>query len=134
MNRVKRARPRFMTGLAIFCAATLVFLVYRDLFIPEIRDVEVWFGFEIRGAAALLTAPIHWAIFAMGAWAAWNNRAWILPSAAGYAFYIALSHWVWNIQSPAGEGWEAGLLQAAVFSLPGVALLLAHFRRRADSA
>ncbi|MDE0887703.1 MAG: hypothetical protein OSB70_19465 [Myxococcota bacterium] len=57
-----------------------------------------------------------------------------IPIRAGYAFYIALSHWVWNIQSPAGEGWEAGSLQAAVFSLPGVALLLAHFRRRADSA
>ena len=30
-----------MTALAAFCAATVPFLMYRDLFVPEVRDVEV---------------------------------------------------------------------------------------------
>ena len=46
-----------MTALAAFCLLTVVFLIPRDLFIAENRDVEVWLGFEFRGNAALLTAP-----------------------------------------------------------------------------
>ena len=54
-------RAWWMTALAAFCALTVLFLVPRDLFFAETRDVEVWFGFEVRGRAALLTAPLHWA-------------------------------------------------------------------------
>jgi hypothetical protein len=46
-----------MTALALFCAATVVFLAARDLFVPQARDVEVWFGFELHGAAARWSAP-----------------------------------------------------------------------------
>ena len=84
-------RPWWMTALAFFCLGSVVFLVPRDLFFSETRDVEVWLGFEIRGTAALLTAPIHWAIFLLGAWGFWHRRPWILPCAAAYVFYIALS-------------------------------------------
>ncbi len=59
-------RPPWMPALAVFCVATVVFLIPRDLFFPETRDVEVWFGFELRGTAALLTAPLHWGIFLLG--------------------------------------------------------------------
>ena len=60
--REPRAAPRpwWMTGLSLFCVATVLFLVPRDLFYAETRDVEVWLGFELRGAAALATAPLHW--------------------------------------------------------------------------
>lgn len=119
-----------MTALAIFCAATVPFLVYRDLFVAHVRDVEVWFGFELRGAAAIATAPLHWAIFAIGAWAFWRERPWILPAAAGYAFYVAFSHLVWSEASPNGRGWPMGLLQAAALSIPGVLLWRAHRARR----
>jgi hypothetical protein len=122
-----------MTAMAAFCAATVLFLVPRDLFFAETRDVEVWLGFEVRGAAARLTAPLHWAIFGVGAWAFWTARPWILPAAAAYAFYVALSHLVWSEASPNGRGWPAGLLQAAALSLPGVMLLLAHRARRRDA-
>jgi len=115
-----------MSALAVFCVATVLFLVPRDLFLAEIRDVEVWLGFEVRGAAALATAPLHWAIFLVGAWGFWRQRPWILPCAAGYVFYIALSHLIWSEASPNGHGWPMGLLYALAMSVPGVLLLRAH--------
>jgi hypothetical protein len=121
-----------MTGLAVFCIATVAFLVPRDLFYAETRDVEVWFGLELRGAAALLTAPIHWAIFLFGAWGFWFQRPWIVPVAAGYAFYVALSHLVWSGTSPHGYGWPTGVLIALAFSAPGVVLTRAHRRSKLD--
>jgi hypothetical protein len=122
------ARPRWMTASAAFCLLTIAFLVPRDLFFPETRDVEVWLGFEVHGRAARLSAPLHWAIFAVGAWGFWTQRAWIAPAAAAYAFYVALSHLVWSEVSPHGRGWPAGLLQAALLSIPGVLLLRARSR------
>jgi hypothetical protein len=104
--------------------------VPRDLFLAHTRDVEVWFGFEVHGLAALLTAPIHWFIFLVGAWGFWHARGWILPVAAVYNFYIGFSHLVWNQTSPNGSGWPAGIAQAVAFSLPGFLLWYAHRRRR----
>jgi hypothetical protein len=92
---IATVRPRWMTALAVFCAATVVFLAARDLFVPHVRDVEVWFGFELRGAAARWSAPLHWAIFAFGAWGFWRARPWIVPAAAGYLLYVAISHLIW---------------------------------------
>jgi hypothetical protein len=122
-RRAARARKT----LAAFCAFSVVFLAWRDLFVPEVRDVEVWLGFEVRGPAALASAPLHWAIFAAGAWAFWRGKPWIWPAAAGYVLVIALSHLVWSEASPHGNGWRMGLLQAAGFAL--VALGLLRLRR-----
>jgi hypothetical protein len=121
-------RTRAETALALFCAATVVFLAARDLFVPEIRDVEVWGGFELHGRAARLTAPLHWAIFALGAVAFWRARPWVWTAAAAYVFYVAASHLVWSEASPNGRGWPMGLVQAAGISLVGVWMLR---RRRA---
>jgi hypothetical protein len=104
----------------------VVFLVWRDLFLEHVRDVEVWFGFELRGGAAMLTAPLHWIIFLVGALGFWYRRPWILPAAAAYSFYIAFCHLIWNQVSPNGKGWLAGILQLVVFSLPGLMLLYAR--------
>lgn len=112
-----------MTALAVFCVAGLLLAIGRDLFIPASRDVEVWLGFELRGRAALLTAPIHWAIFAVGAWGFWTVRPWIVPSTAAYLFYTALCHVVWSEVSPNGRGWPIGVAQAIVFSTIGILLL-----------
>lgn len=124
------SRSRWMDAMAVFCAVTVLFLVPRDLFFAETRDVEVWFGLEVRGGWALATAPLHWAIFGVGAWAFRTRQPWILPAAAGYAFYVALSHLVWSEASPGGHGWLAGLAQALALSVPGVLLLRAHVRAR----
>jgi len=127
------ARPWWMTALAVFCFATVVVLVPGDLFVARRRAVEIWFGFELRGTAALLTAPLHWLVFLAGAWGFWFQRPWILPAAAAYAFYVALSHLVWSEVSPRGRGWPMGLLQALALSIPGVLLLRARrLLRRGD--
>jgi hypothetical protein len=123
-----RSRTRAETALALCCAATVVFLAARDLLLPEIRDVEVWGGFELHGRAARLSAPLHWAIFAAGAFAFWRAKPWIWSAAAAYVFYVAASHLIWSEASPHGQGWPMGLLQAAGISLVGVWLLR---RRRA---
>lgn len=119
-------RPRWVTAMALLCVAIVVFLVYRDLLVPGPRDVEVWFGLEVHGRAARLSAPLHWAIFLVGAFGFWFQKPWIVPAAAGYAFYIAFSHLVWSEMSPKGQGWPIGLAQALLFSIPGVLLLRAR--------
>src|SRR6266478_5710945 len=100
----RAARPWWMTALAVSCLVSVAFLVPRDLFLARTRDVEVWFGFELHGAAAWLTAPIHWGIFLAGAWGFWFARPWILPAAAAYSVYIAFCHLVWNQVSAQGHG------------------------------
>ncbi len=57
-----------MTAIAAFFVLSLLVNVSRDLLYPEYGNVEVWLGFEVTGAAARWTAPIHWAMFAVGAW------------------------------------------------------------------
>lgn len=120
----RRTRSVADTLMALFCALTLGFLVYRDLAIPEIRDVEVWLGFEVRGIWAQITAPIHWAIFGAGSLAFW--RAWppVWRIAVGYALYVAFSHLVWNLTSDAGRGLPAGIAQFVLFSIPALAIEL----------
>ena len=121
-----------MTALAGFCLASVFFLVVRDLFVPHVRDVEVWFGLELRGPLALWTAPLHWIVFLVGAWGFWTERPWILRAAAAYGFYIAASHLVWNVTSPVGYGWVSGLAQTVAFAIPAALLLRADRRRRAQ--
>ena len=135
MRRSERSRAH--VALAAFCVLTLLFIVPRDLFVPHVRDVEVWAGFELRGAAAWGTAPLHWALFAFGAWAAWREKPWILSAAAAYAFYIAASHVVWNLVSELGDGVWMGLVQGVLFSIPAIVLAWADRRwkrARADES
>ncbi len=118
-----------MSALALFCAATVVFLAVNDLRGSAASDTEVWLGFEVHGRAARLTAPLHWAIFGVGAWAFWTQRPWVPFAAALYAFYVALSHLIWSEASPHGQGLWMGLLQAAALSLPGLLLWRAGRQR-----
>ena len=97
--------------------------MFRDLTLPHVRDTEVWLGFEVHGAWARATAPLHWAIFAAGAWAFWTRRPWVWTVSAVYAFQIAVGHLIWNLTSPNGGGWLDGLWQLALFSVPAFALL-----------
>jgi hypothetical protein len=116
------ARPWWMTAFAAACLLTLAANIIRDLFFPETRNIEVWFGFEVTGNLALLSAPLHWVVFAVGVWAFWTARPWVTSWAAVYLFYVAFSHLVWSEASPNGRGWPIGLLQAVVIS--GIAIML----------
>jgi hypothetical protein len=98
-------------------------LIFRDVFVPAARHTEVWFGFELKGALARATAPLHWVIFGVGAWGYWRCRPWIWPWASIYGFYIAASHLIWNLVSPSGGGLRDGLIQLTLFSIPALALL-----------
>jgi hypothetical protein len=123
MTEASAARPHWMAATAAFCAVSAVFLIYRDLTVPDVRDTEVWLGFELHGRAALLTAPLHWSLFAAGAWAYWSQQRWIALATALYLFYVALSHLIWSEASPNGRGWPIGLAQAAGFCALGAAFL-----------
>jgi Mg/Co/Ni transporter MgtE len=120
-----------MTAMAALCAFGCAFLVVRDLALPEVRDVEVWFGLELRGRAALLTAPLHWAILGAGAWAYWTQQRWIALATALYLHYVALSHLIWSEASPNGRGWLVGLGQAAFFSALAIPFWMQQRRLRA---
>jgi len=116
-------RPWWMTILAVICLLALVINVPRDLFFAATRDVEVWFGVEVRGWPALATAPLHWVIFGVGAWAFWTERPWAPAAGAVYLFYAGLSHLIWSEVSANGRGWPIGLLQATAISTIGLILL-----------
>jgi hypothetical protein len=131
MNETTPTRPRWMTAMAALCALSVVFLVYRDLAIPAVREVEVWLGYELRGRAALLTAPLHWAIPALGAWAYWTRQRWIPLATALYLHCVALSHLIWSETSANGRGWAIGLVQAALFTALAIPFWRAHRAARA---
>ncbi len=118
----ERSSPRHAPSIAmaLFCAFTAVFLASRDLLLPGVQDREIWFGFEVRGMAAVWTAPLHWALFGVAGWAFWRNMRWIWPAATSYACYVAFSHLVWNLSSPSGGGWVAGLGQLVLFLVPAI--------------
>lgn len=124
-------RPHWMTAMAVFCALGAALLISRDLTVPEVRDVEVWFGFELRGSAARLTAPLHWAILGAGAWAYWTQQRWIALATALYLNYVAFSHLVWSEASPRGRGFWVGLAQATLFAALALPFWIAHRRRNA---
>ncbi len=134
MSPESTARPWWTTSIAAFFVLSLLLNVPRDLLYPEYGNVEVWLGFELTGALARWTAPIHWAMFAVGAWASWTCRSWAVPATAAYAFYVACSHIVWSETSPNGNGWAIGLIQAAVISIPGFGLLWLNSRSRRETS
>lgn len=103
----------FATGMALLCAGSLAFLVVRDLTLPHVRDTEVWFGIALHGRAAQLTAPLHWALLAVGAWAWWTQRPWAARATSLYLAYVALSHAIWSALHPAAEYARASLALAA---------------------
>ena len=114
-----------MTALAAVCVASLLLNVPRDLLYEEYRYLEIWGGFELTGWAALLTTPVHWAIFAFGAWAFWTDRRWIAPWAGWYILYVGASHLVWSVVSSQGSGWLWGCVYAVGIGAFGVLLLRA---------
>jgi hypothetical protein len=55
-------------------------------------------------------------------------KAWMWPWAAVYSAQVTVAMLVWNVVNPLGRGWSAGLLAAAVFAVPTVALWRARAR------
>jgi hypothetical protein len=127
-------RPWWMTGLLGFCAImALVYEPYDFLLKPVARDQEVWVGFMLTGWAAKATEPLHWAIYAAGAWGFWKMRPWMHPWAALYSASVALGMGIWAVRDAAEPRMRAGgLALCAAFAALSVALWRArsHFNTR----
>ena len=137
LQRRLQARPAYMNALLLFTAfMTVVYMPY-DLFVkPVASDTEIWFGFALRGWAAKATEPIHWAIYAFGAYGFWRMRPWMWPWASLYTAQVAFSTFVWGALHVGGVGgWLAAIAGTAPLAALAAALWSARERfqpRRLD--
>ena len=122
LNAEWQRRPWWMNLIWFFCLyMTFVYLPF-DLFIkPVAEDQEVWFGFMLTGWAAKLTAPLHWAIYAAGAYGFWKMRPWMWPWAALYVAQISVGMGIWSLLDERG-GLVTGAVAMAVMAVPAIAL------------
>jgi hypothetical protein len=118
-----QARSWWMNLLFAFCLyMTFVYMPFDVFWKPVAADEEVWFGITLHGWAAKATAPLHWLIYGAGAYGFWKMRPWMWPWAALYAAQVSVAMLVWNLLDPRGAGLLAGLIAAALFAVPAVAL------------
>ena len=131
LRRWLAPRPWWMNALMAFCLyMTFVYLPF-DLFVkPVAIDDEVWFGWKVHGWVAKATEPLHWLIYALGAYGFLRMRRWMWPWAALYVAQISVGMFVWNVTDPRGAGWIGGLVSAGVFLIPTVALWRSRDRFR----
>ena len=115
-------RPGWMNGLFLLCLGMTFVIVPVDLFSTPIEhDQEVWLGIVLHGLAAKLTEPLHWFIYAAGAWGFWKMRGWMWPWAAVYTAQVAVGTMIWNYLDPRGST-LSGMLLGMVFMIPTIAL------------
>lgn len=107
-------RPGWMNALMLFSAYMAFVYVPWDFFgKPLALDEEVWFGVRLHGWWAKATEPLHFAIYALGAYGFWHMRPWMWPWAALYAAQVAIAMLVWPLLYREEIG--GGTLRAAVF-------------------
>ena len=133
LRDVLARRPWWMNALLGFCAyMTFVYMPFDFFLKPVGSDVEVWFGVMLRGFAAKATEPLHWAIYAAGAYGFWRMRPWLWPWAGLYAAQVAIGMAVWSVGHFGGaEGIAKGAVSALPFGVLAVALLRARNRFQA---
>ena len=123
MRDLFRGRPWWMNALGLFCLyMACVYLPFDMFFKPVAQDREVWFGIALSGWWAKATEPLHWIIYALGAWGFWGMRQWMWPWASLSTAQIAIGMLVWNIVDARGRGWVGGTVTALVFMVPVIAL------------
>jgi len=124
---VFRGRPHWLNALMLFCAYMAFAYVPWDFFFKPVEsDEEVWFGILLTGWAAKATEPLHWAIYAAGAYGLYEMRSWMWPWAALYVLQIAIGMFVWSLLDERAWGWPVGVAAA----LPFLALSVALWRAR----
>ncbi len=117
-------RPWWMNLILGFCIfMTFVYLPFDMFWKPVAADQEVWLGVLLEGWAAKLTEPLHWAIYAAGAYGMWNMRSWMWPWAAVYSLQVAISMLVWSLTR---GSLLAGGVAFTVFMIPTIALYRAR--------
>jgi hypothetical protein len=129
LREVLGRRPGWMNALLLFCAyMALVYVPWDFATKPLALDEEVWFGVVLRGWAAKATEPLHWLLYAAGAYGFWHMRPWMWPWAAVYAAQVAIAMAVWPLLEFGGL--RGAALGAASF-VPFAALTRALWRARA---
>lgn len=126
LRAVGTARPWWMNLIFGFCLfMTFVYMPFDMFWKPVAADQEVWFGVLLTGWAAKLTEPIHWAIYAAGAYGMWKMKTWMWPWAAAYALQVAISMLVFSLARGSLVGSAVTFL---IFMIPTVALFRARAR------
>jgi short-subunit dehydrogenase len=128
LRDVLARRPGWMNVLLAFCLyMALVYVPWDFLAKPVARDQEVWLGMVLTGWAAKATEPLHWALYAAGAYGLWRMRPWLWPWAAVYAASVAIGMAVW----PIGRfGGMRGVALGAASFVPFAVLTVALWRAR----
>ena len=128
LRLVFSGRPGWMNALMVFCFyMTFVYMPFDFLLKPMAVDEEVWFGVRLHGFAAKLTEPLHWAIYAAGAYGFLRMKEWMWPWAALYAGQVAISMIVWPLLYVDGVG---GVLFGVVAFVPFALLTRALWNAR----
>ena len=128
LEDVLARRPGWMNVLLGFCAyMTFVYMPFDFFWKPVARDQEVWFGVVLTGLAAKATEPLHWALYAAGAYGFWHMRAWMWPWAALYAGQVAIAMALWPILHFGGF---KGVAMGAVSFVPFAAIAAALWNAR----
>ena len=120
-----RGRPGWMNALMVFSAYMAFIYVPWDFFFkPIASDEEVWFGVLFTGLAAKFLEPLHWWVYASGAYGFRRMRPWMWPWASIYTGQVALGMLVWcALYAPGGRlRWLFGVVSFLAFAALAVAL------------
>ena len=120
-------RPWWMNLMFYFCVyMTIIYMPFDFLYKPVELDEEVWFGITLHGWYAKLTEPLHWIIYGLGAYGFWKMKSWMWPWASVYLLQVVIAMFFWNQLDPRGGGLVPGLISAAIFCLPLIAMVMAR--------
>jgi short-subunit dehydrogenase len=126
LSLIFTGRPGWMNALMVFCAYMALVYVPWDFFVkPAAVDEEVWFGIVLHGGAAKATEPLHWAIYAAGAYGFLRMKRWMWPWASLYAGQVAIAMLLYPWIYVGGAG---GFLMGVVSFVPFAFLTRALWR------
>ena len=129
-------RPWWMNAAMLFCAYMTFIYMPFDMFLkPVSQDQEVFFGYMLTGWAAKATEPLHWAIYAAGAWGFYRMRPWMWPWASLYVAQIVFGMIVWSVlyapsQPDPGTPGLIGLIMGAVALIGLISLAVGLWRTK----
>ena len=120
-------RPWWMNLIFYFSIyMTVIYMPFDIFYKPVELDEEVWFGITLHGWYAKLTEPLHWIIYGLGAYGFWKMKSWMWPWASVYLLQVVIAMFFWNQLDPRGGGLVPGLISAAIFCVPLVAMVMAR--------
>jgi hypothetical protein len=100
---------------------------------PAVGGIVV-FGHKFHGVAHnLILGPLFGIVFLIYAYGIWKLRAWVLPLAIVYAFYVPYNlvlFWYTQPPGPRPIGFIVGYLAIALTGSVGTAIYLAYHRER----